>query len=150
MNSNTNSSKRILVPVLLGAGACTLTAAGIFTNVFYSPLGSQNDDYHILAPFRTEEERERSLALINRLRARPYESVSILSRDRLRLCGRYYHQADGAPLAILCHGYRGTPVRDLALMSALMSWPGRNMPCSALGTVSRFSSPVFPWAPQRC
>ena len=112
MNSNTKSSKRILVPALLGTGACALTAAGVFTYVFYSPLGSQNDDYHILAPFRTEEEREKSLTLIDRLRARPYEPVSILSRDGLRLCGRYYHQADGAPLAILCHGYRGTPVRD--------------------------------------
>ena len=68
MNRNTNSSKRILVPALLGIGTCALTAAGIFTYVFYSPLGSQNDDYHILAPFRTEEERERSLALIGRLR----------------------------------------------------------------------------------
>ena len=75
MNSNTNSSKRILVPVLLGAGACTLTAAGIFTNVFYSPLGSQNDDYHILAPFRTEEER---LERLRELKRRCLAAISAL------------------------------------------------------------------------
>ena len=109
---NTQAVKKILVPALLGTGIFTMTAAGIFTYVFYSPLGRQNDDYHILTPFRTQEEREKSIALIDRLRSRPYEPVSILSRDGLRLCGRYYHHSDGAPLAILCHGYRGTPVRD--------------------------------------
>ncbi len=104
--------KRILLPALTGTGAFAAAVLGTFFYAFYSPLGRQNDDYHILAPLRTQEERDRSIALIDRLRARPYEPVSILSHDGLRLCGRYFHQADGAPLAILCHGYRGTPVRD--------------------------------------
>ena len=109
---NTSSLKKLLVPAALGAGTCALTALGVFRTVFYSPLGRQNDDYQILARFRSREEHDRSIALIDRLRARPYESVGILSHDGLHLRGRYYHLADGAPLAILCHGFRGTPVRD--------------------------------------
>ena len=35
-----------------------------------------------------------------------------MSRDGLKLSGRYYHTRDQAPLAVLCHGYRGTPSRD--------------------------------------
>jgi hypothetical protein len=107
----TDRLKKILIPATLGAGAFALAQAGIYANVFYSPLGKQSDDYHILG-YLTQEQHDRTVALVDRLRARPYEPVSILSHDGLRLCGRYCHQADGAPLVILCHGYRGTPVRD--------------------------------------
>lgn len=48
------------------------------------------------------------------LESRPYELVSIVARDGVRLTGRYYHQADGAPLDIGFHGYRGSPVRDFS------------------------------------
>ncbi len=107
----TSAMKKILIPAALGTGAFALAQAGIYANVFYSPLGKQSDDYHILG-YLTQEQHDRTVALVDRLRARPYEPVSILSHDGLRLSGRYYHQADGAPLVILCHGYRGTPVRD--------------------------------------
>ena len=107
----TDSLKKILIPAALGAGAFALAQAGIYANVFYSPLGKQSDDYHILG-YLTQEQHDRTVALVDRLRARPYEPVSILSHDGLRLCGRYCHQAEGAHLVILCHGYRGTPVRD--------------------------------------
>ena len=45
-----------------------------------------------------------------------YEEVFILSREGLKLTGRYYHNADGAPVQILCHGYKGNAVRDFAGM----------------------------------
>lgn len=100
----------ISTAITVAAGA--LTEYEIFRYVFYSPLGRQNDDYQILAPIQTQEQYDRSSELIDKLRARAYERVSILSHDGLHLAGRYYHAADGAPLAILCHGYRGTPTRD--------------------------------------
>lgn len=103
--------KTLLAPAA-AAGIGALTVCGIFGYVFYSPLGKQNDDHHILAPVRTQEEYDRSIALIDALNAKLYEPVEIRSRDGLRLAGRYYHTAVGAPLAILCHGYRGTPSRD--------------------------------------
>ena len=59
-------------------------------------------------------QREHINALIADMEARPYELVSIVARDGVRLTGRYYHQADGAPLDIGFHGYRGSPVRDFS------------------------------------
>ncbi len=103
---------KVLLPPAAAAGFGALTVCGLFGYIFYSPLGKQNDDHHILAPVRSQEEYERSIALIDALNARPYEPVSIRSRDGLRLAGRFYHTEGGAPLAILCHGYRGTPSRD--------------------------------------
>ena len=59
-------------------------------------------------------QREHINALIADMEARPYELVSIVARDGVRLTGRYYHQADGAPLDIGFHGYRGSPIRDFS------------------------------------
>ena len=59
-------------------------------------------------------QREHINQLIADMEARPYELVSIVARDSVRLTGRYYHQADGAPLDIGFHGYRGSPVRDFS------------------------------------
>lgn len=59
-------------------------------------------------------QREHINQLIADMEARPYELVSIVARDGVRLTGRYYHQADGAPLDIGFHGYRGSPVRDFS------------------------------------
>ncbi len=93
--------------------AATIAASvyGIYRYGFYSPNGNQNDDHQILSPM-SKEQREHSLVMIDKLNARPYECVQIRSFDGLKLAGRYYHSRDGAPLAILCHGYRGTPSRD--------------------------------------
>lgn len=56
--------------------------------------------------------RESSEELIGRLKALDYEQVEILSEDGLTLYGKYYHQADGAVLEILFHGYHGMAERD--------------------------------------
>lgn len=95
--------------------AAAVTAAvtyGIYYYGFYSPRGKQNDDHNILVQLRTQEQLDHTHDLIDRLNERPYEKVRIRSFDGLILSGRYYHAKDGAPLAILCHGYRGTPSRD--------------------------------------
>ena len=51
-------------------------------------------------------------AAIEAFEAAPFEAVSITSHDGLKLTGRYYHNADGAPLQIQCHGYKGNAIRD--------------------------------------
>lgn len=85
---------------------------GLYRYIFYSPVGRQNDDYAFNLPRGSEGSLARSIALIDRLNAREFERVTITSFDGLRLAGRYYHNHDGAPVAILCHGYHGTPSRD--------------------------------------
>ena len=47
-------------------------------------------------------------------RALPQEDVSIVSFDGLKLCGKYYEFAPGAPIELMFHGYRGAAERDLA------------------------------------
>jgi len=50
--------------------------------------------------------------LAREMEALPFEQLYIRSRDALTLAGRYYHAADGAPLQIQFHGYRGSAMRD--------------------------------------
>ena len=94
------------------AAAGTGSVYGIYRYVFRSPRRKQNDDHELPIPIPSQEQHDRCISLIDALNARLRERVTISSFDGLRLCGRYYHTADGAPLAILCHGYRGTPSRD--------------------------------------
>lgn len=118
---------KFLIASSSAAGLLALSAGGIFRFVFYSPQEKQNDDYNLVVPFRTEEERNQALELIGELNARPFEPVSIRSFDGLRLSGRYYHSENGAPLCILCHGYRGTPSRDFCGGAKLCLQAGYNV-----------------------
>ena len=47
------------------------------------------------------------------VRALPYEEMTITSFDGLRLYGKYYECAPGAPIELMFHGYRGSAERDL-------------------------------------
>ena len=46
------------------------------------------------------------------LAAAPYEPVQITADDGVPLAARYYHHTDGAPVAIIFHGYKGFARRD--------------------------------------
>ena len=47
-------------------------------------------------------------------RAMPQEDVYITSFDGLKLHGKYFEYAPGAPIELMFHGYRGAAERDLA------------------------------------
>lgn len=66
-------------------------------------------------------------AAIGAFEAEPFEEVTISSHDGLRLHGRYYHYADGAPLEIMCHGYKGNAIRDFCGNGAVAREEGRNV-----------------------
>lgn len=66
-------------------------------------------------------------AVIGDFLAAPYQEVSITSHDGLKLTGRYYHVCDGAPLEILCHGYKGNAIRDFAGIWQLAKTAGHNV-----------------------
>lgn len=57
----------------------------------------------------------------------PYETVTIPSHDGLKLVARYYHNADGAPLEICCHGYKGNALRDFIGQWRLAKEAGHNL-----------------------
>ena len=47
------------------------------------------------------------------LRQMPHEEFTITSFDGLKLYGKYYEYAPGAPIELMFHGYRGSAERDL-------------------------------------
>lgn len=57
----------------------------------------------------------------------PFEQVQIKSRDGLTLYGNYYHIADGAPLEIQFHGYKGNAIRDFSGAWKIAREAGRNV-----------------------
>ena len=117
--------KTFLLPT---AAAVTLGGAyGLYRYIFYSPIGRQNNDHDPILPPVCADGAARAGALIERLNAIPYERVSIRSFDGLRLNGRYYHVHTGAPLALMCHGYRGTPSRDFSGGASLCMEIGYNV-----------------------
>ena len=82
---------------------------------FYAPSDPKKrkeDIYDIPKSKQYDAEWEKMVRLITEMDALPYERVFITAFDEVRLSGRYYHFADGAPLRIQFHGYRGTAVRD--------------------------------------
>lgn len=57
---------------------------------------------------------EETRAMVDKLRARAFEEVHIISFDGLRLFGRWYEGKKDSPVAVLCHGYRGSAYRDFS------------------------------------
>lgn len=115
--------------ILLFILLCLLITAAfvIFRTTLYTPNRTQNEDHRLFSSAQMDVFREQIFSMIDAFNARPYESVQILSEDGLKLYGKYYHRADGAPLAICFHGYRGTPARDFSGGSKIYLEHGFNL-----------------------
>ena len=107
------SGAKQMAALLLGGATLTLGGA------WYAYRTAFQADPRRIAPVRSVPEGEgydayRALTLrnIDDLAGRPYERMTIRSHDGLRLTGRYYAGAAGAPLMLFFHGYRSTAVRD--------------------------------------
>ena len=104
-----------MLAIIICLAAVILLAGSYYAYrvAFYSPpedrgkLNNPKDPQY--DPYRPEMKR-----IYHQLNNRPYERVSILSEDGLRLDGRYYHVKDGAPLDIGFHGYRSNPITDFS------------------------------------
>jgi fermentation-respiration switch protein FrsA (DUF1100 family) len=93
-----------------------LVSFALFLFVFYVPPRKNQDpdkiDYppgEIYEPFYDSMKE-----WILTARSTPHEDVSITSFDGLKLCGKYYEYAPGAPVELMFHGYRGSAERDMA------------------------------------
>jgi fermentation-respiration switch protein FrsA (DUF1100 family) len=71
------------------------------------------DDYSIPEGEIYEVFRDQMVGWMKEVRAMPHEDVYITSFDGLKLHGRYYEYAPGAPMELMFHGYRGNADRDL-------------------------------------
>lgn len=106
----------IIILSILG-GLTVLLFIGLFSLymfTFYSPKKWQLDDFNLHGPFYRGME-DQVIPLINSIRAIKYdEDIYINSFDKLKLHARLYLNPDSNKVAILCHGYRGTPCRDFS------------------------------------
>ncbi len=94
-----------LVALFLGALYYGYRMAFYYQDPLDSPYAYSDDE-------QSNQVRPFFDSCIAEFEAAPYEAVSICSHDGLTLTGKYYHLADGAPLEILCHGYKGNALRD--------------------------------------
>lgn len=85
----------------------------LYNTTFYSPKKWQNNDFNLNGPFYKGFE-DQVIPLINSIREIPYEDVYITSFDKLKLHARVYLNPNSNKVAVLCHGYRGTPCRDFS------------------------------------
>lgn len=109
-----------------------LLAAFLYALHFGYKLAFQYVD-PLVSPYDyTDDDQTRKIkpvqdAIIAEFLKAPYEEVSITSHDGLKLTGRYYHVADGAPLEIQCHGYKGNALRDFSGAWSIAKAAGRNV-----------------------
>lgn len=106
-------TKKKTAGILAGAMAAVTAAAtgAVFRFTFFFSK-KQRENIAFPEGEQYKPYLEASKELIRRLRELPFEEVQIRSDDGLKLRGKYYHMADGAPLEILFHGYHGMAERD--------------------------------------
>ena len=71
------------------------------------------DEYPIPPGKEYEPFREEMVGWMKKTNAMKKEEIWITAFDGLRLYGKYYEYAPGAPLELMFHGYRGSGERDL-------------------------------------
>lgn len=110
----------ILTAVILGGSYFAYRMA------FHSPAKLRNKLPSTFSP-QYDPYRKRMKEIFEELSRRPFETVTIRSRDSLTLSGRYYHTAEGAPLDICFHGYKSHPFTDFSGGSGLCIEMGHNV-----------------------
>lgn len=83
-----------------------------YRRAFFSRPNPERKPFNVPKEEQYQRHKDMMLTLIGELDSAPYESITITSRDGLKLHGRYYHFCDNAPLHIDFHGYRSMGTRD--------------------------------------
>lgn len=94
------------------AAAVFLLMYGLYRYVFCFPPEKRPDVRSIPNSRLYRQHRARMLEIVEKMEQGPYEEVSVLSQDGLRLYGKLYYIKKGAPIVIFCHGYHGTAAWD--------------------------------------
>ena len=104
----------IIISIILGlifiafiAGVTTIR----FT-LYNDPYRKKRDDYHLMSSPQFKEQIDEISAMITHLRSLPYEDLFITSFDKTKLHAMLYEYKSSKKVAIMCHGYSGTPRRD--------------------------------------
>lgn len=104
------------IAVLIVAALMVLLTYICYRMAFYAPdrSGDSSKPADLPKGHIYEEYRDIIGQWIREARTMPYEEMKICSFDGLELYAKYYEFAEGAPIEIMFHGYRGTSERDLA------------------------------------
>lgn len=118
--------------MLIGIILVIILTAVLYALHYGYKLSFYYDDPHDSPYDYVDDEQSRKCKVvfdnaITEFLAAPFEDVSITSHDGLKLTGRYYHVAEGAPLEIQCHGYKGNPFRDFCGTWKIAREAGRNV-----------------------
>lgn len=102
--------------ILAAAAAVILIAYGCYRFAFYAPPRKALPEGAIELPEGADYEpfREKMEYWIRETRKLPHTNVEITSFDGLKLRGKFYEFAPGAPVEIMFHGYRGNAERDMS------------------------------------
>ncbi|MBQ4509417.1 MAG: alpha/beta hydrolase [Clostridia bacterium] len=94
-----------------------------YFRAFYSPKKREIIHGQVPDSEQYNNAREHIKELIGYVSELKYREVSIKAYDGITLKGKYYHTKEGAPMQILFHGYKGSPMRDFCggLLLALKS-----------------------------
>lgn len=93
---------------------------------FYSP-NKDREKIPEIKGTRYEAHLDTLRHMFHSLQNKPCEFVSIETPDGLTLSGRYYHQKDGAPLAMGFHGYRSSWLTDFCGGADIAFQAGHNL-----------------------
>ena len=90
---------------------CSTITFICYLKTFYNK-NFANNPYLLPKGEAYERKKEYMYSLIKEMETIPYEPICIISNDKLKLFGRYYHANDNAPIHLQCHGYKGVALRD--------------------------------------
>lgn len=101
--------------VVITVLSVALICYACFRMAFYVPKKRpvSKEEYPIPEGEIYEPFRDIMVAWMKEVREIPFERVQIQSFDGLKLTGKLYEYAPGAPIELMFHGYRGDSERDL-------------------------------------
>ena len=114
------------IVLILLLGVTLLVAYYAYRAAFYVAPRYKQNLYDLPEGDNFKKQREILFLSIQHLHELPYEPVTITSIDGKKLFARYYHTADGAPVQIQFHGYRGSSMRDFCGGTAFAQKLGHN------------------------
>ena len=91
-----------------------ITLTVLYRVTFYTPIKTQNDDFHLTESTQFVGVEKFVYQLIVSLRQQQCEHVYTTSYDKLKLHARLYLNDKSNKVVLMFHGYRGTAIRDFS------------------------------------
>ncbi|MBQ8689470.1 MAG: alpha/beta fold hydrolase [Clostridia bacterium] len=116
----------IIAAIVLFFGGFVFSLFYAHKKAFYSDRKHKYDPHRSLSRHPDDPTVELRRQKIDEMLALDAERVFITARDGLRLSARYRHLHDGAPVVIMCHGFRSSADSDFAGLADICFSAGYN------------------------